>query len=110
MMRECAFDDRDLAVKKRDLAQAALHGGLLVEGQALLVKPSAAALTEQIPDRRALDQVARQDRKRARPRLKRHVIVGPEALSEQLELLTRRRDPARRTDPPILTIATSHAR
>jgi hypothetical protein len=50
-MRECAFDDRDLAVSKRDLAQAALHGGLLVEGQALLVKPSAAALTEQIADR-----------------------------------------------------------
>jgi hypothetical protein len=26
VMRECAFDGRDLAVKKRDLAQAALHG------------------------------------------------------------------------------------
>jgi hypothetical protein len=31
------------------------------------------------------------------------VIVGPEALSEQLELLTRRRDPAHRTDLPILS-------
>lgn len=56
------LDDRDLAVQKRDLAQAALHRGLLVSGQALLVKPRAAALAKQIADRGTLDQVARQHR------------------------------------------------
>jgi hypothetical protein len=43
------------------------------------------------------------DRKRARAGLKRHVIVGPEALGEQLKLLTRRRDPTRRTHPTVLS-------
>jgi hypothetical protein len=41
------FDDRDLTVDKRDLTQASLHRGLLVKGQALLVKPGAATLAEQ---------------------------------------------------------------
>jgi hypothetical protein len=32
-----AFDDRDLAVQKRDLAQTALNRGLLIERKSLLI-------------------------------------------------------------------------
>lgn len=78
-----ALYDRDLAVKKRDLAQATLHGRLLINRQALLVQPRAAALAEQVADGRTLDQVAGQHGM--------DLVLGARALANELRTT---RDPS----------------